>query len=193
MIHFRCARCGQKVIVRDEFAGRQGKCPNCKSQVTIPEAPTAPPPPAAAPGALVKFFCFRCGQRIAARQELGGKRIKCPHCGVVTEVPYVQTPAAKASAAAGTPPKDSLLNLADDDADFDGDVMPSVTELLKLEETAHAVEIQELSRRPRDSRPGAQPQDEHIYGVSVQHKKCPSCDGDVPVDEKKCMYCHEPV
>jgi len=192
MIHFRCARCAQKVVVRDEFAGKQGKCPNCKALVTIPEVPPAPPPPAAAPGALVKFFCFRCGQRIAARQELGGKRINCPHCSVVTEVPHLQAPAAKAPAAARTPPKDSLLSLADDDADMAGEPLPSVAELLKLEETAHAVEIQDLSRKPKRS-PANVAQEKHVYGVSMRDKKCPNCDGDIPVDAKKCMYCHEPV
>ena len=195
MIHFRCARCGQKVIVRDEFAGKQGKCPNCKSLLTIPEAPAAPPAPTAAPGSLVKFFCFRCGQRISARQELGGRKIKCPHCGVVTEVPYLEAPSPSAEAPAATrkPPPDSLLSLADDDADMDGGLLPSAAELLKLEETAHAVEIQELSRKPKNSRPGANPEPQNVYGTSIRHRKCPNCDGDVPIDAKKCQYCHEPV
>ncbi|UCF16953.1 MAG: hypothetical protein JSW59_05730 [Phycisphaerales bacterium] len=35
-IRFRCMRCGAKVKAPDEYAGRQGRCPECRQPVTIP-------------------------------------------------------------------------------------------------------------------------------------------------------------
>ncbi len=44
-------RCGKKLAVRDELAGRKGKCPACGSVLEIPALPSAgsPPPAPAAP------------------------------------------------------------------------------------------------------------------------------------------------
>lgn len=48
-------RCGKKLAVRDELAGRKGKCPACGSVLSIPALPSAgapapvPPPPAPKP------------------------------------------------------------------------------------------------------------------------------------------------
>ncbi|MFP4052474.1 MAG: hypothetical protein ACLFV7_01255 [Phycisphaerae bacterium] len=72
MIHFRCEHCGDSVRVRDEHAGKSGRCPFCKAVVRIPEqsdeplgqaAPSltaqtgaagsaVPPPPPAVPSSL---------------------------------------------------------------------------------------------------------------------------------------------
>jgi serine/threonine protein kinase len=41
MITFSCARCGVKLQVGDDNAGKQAKCPTCKAMVPIPQ-PTAP-------------------------------------------------------------------------------------------------------------------------------------------------------
>jgi hypothetical protein len=38
MIAFNCASCGKDIKVKDEFAGRQAGCPQCKKVVTIPSA-----------------------------------------------------------------------------------------------------------------------------------------------------------
>ncbi len=65
MIHFECENCGGPVRVGDEWAGRRGRCPNCRQIITIPAGagetedptealstvlrgrsePTVPPPP----------------------------------------------------------------------------------------------------------------------------------------------------
>lgn len=37
MIKFRCKNCGQKISVKSEHAGKQGKCPKCKIIVVIPK------------------------------------------------------------------------------------------------------------------------------------------------------------
>lgn len=45
-IRFACPNpeCGKPIVVKDEFAGRTGKCPGCQTAVKVPAA--APPPPA---------------------------------------------------------------------------------------------------------------------------------------------------
>lgn len=35
-IKIRCPKCGKELIVREEFAGRRGTCPDCKGAVDIP-------------------------------------------------------------------------------------------------------------------------------------------------------------
>jgi DNA-directed RNA polymerase subunit RPC12/RpoP len=48
MIEFKCETCGMKYSVKDELAGKTGKCKNCGSSIKIPmpsgvgPAPTAP-------------------------------------------------------------------------------------------------------------------------------------------------------
>jgi serine/threonine protein kinase/DNA-directed RNA polymerase subunit RPC12/RpoP len=36
MISFACARCGMKLKVKDEFAGRSSRCPTCKQPLVVP-------------------------------------------------------------------------------------------------------------------------------------------------------------
>ena len=36
MIAFFCSRCGMKLKVKDEFAGRSSKCPTCKQPLAVP-------------------------------------------------------------------------------------------------------------------------------------------------------------
>src|SRR5690349_2458939 len=38
MIQLACAHCGMKLKVRDEHAGRSGRCPTCKNVLTVPSA-----------------------------------------------------------------------------------------------------------------------------------------------------------
>ena len=37
-IKFNCQKCKKELVVKDEMAGKQGKCPNCKSAITVPPA-----------------------------------------------------------------------------------------------------------------------------------------------------------
>ena len=41
MIKFRCQSCEKKIAVKDEYAGRRAKCPNCSEPMTIPSPPAA--------------------------------------------------------------------------------------------------------------------------------------------------------
>jgi hypothetical protein len=48
-IKFPCPHCKQPLSIRDELAGKTGRCPRCQQTITVPAAPTAPdaaPPPA---------------------------------------------------------------------------------------------------------------------------------------------------
>ena len=43
MIRFSCSHCGKSISVKDEYAGKRGKCPTCKQPVSVPSAsPTIP-------------------------------------------------------------------------------------------------------------------------------------------------------
>ena len=60
MIQFHCAKCGKRLMVKDESAGKRAKCPGCGEVMLVPGAksaapagpaarPAAPPPKAPAP------------------------------------------------------------------------------------------------------------------------------------------------
>src|SRR2546426_545584 len=36
MIAFACPGCGEKLKVKDDLAGKRGKCPRCRSSVLVP-------------------------------------------------------------------------------------------------------------------------------------------------------------
>ena len=80
MIEFSCPGCGTKVRVKDDAAGKRGKCPKCGKLVTVPAAapkapsisppqkkPTAKCPACGAPMADVLIICPKCG----ANRETG--------------------------------------------------------------------------------------------------------------------------
>jgi Protein of unknown function (DUF1583) len=52
-------------------------------------AVTAAPPPAATDevAAFLSFACTGCGKKLKTRADLAGKKVKCKHCGNVTQVP----------------------------------------------------------------------------------------------------------
>jgi len=47
-------------------------------------------PSAAEEASLVVFACPKCGERVKARANLAGKKVKCPHCGDAAHVPAVE-------------------------------------------------------------------------------------------------------
>jgi len=46
----------------------------------------------------IKFLCSHCKKVLSVKDQLAGKRGKCPHCGTVVLVPVPGTPAAPAAA-----------------------------------------------------------------------------------------------
>lgn len=45
MIQFPCPSCGADLKLPDQYAGKKGKCPSCKTVVTVPDGGTADPAP----------------------------------------------------------------------------------------------------------------------------------------------------
>src|SRR5262245_3103230 len=115
MIRFRCSQCQKPLQVKDELAGKKVRCPQCKTVVVIPVAPTVkpaaapvePPPdiealaaaafsdePATngkqqAAATTIDFSCEYCETLIHAPLEEAGKRMQCPNpdCRSLIKVP----------------------------------------------------------------------------------------------------------
>ncbi|MDA0838052.1 MAG: STAS domain-containing protein [Planctomycetota bacterium] len=43
-IKFKCGSCEAVLQVKDELAGKKGRCPKCQQVITVPQADAAPPP-----------------------------------------------------------------------------------------------------------------------------------------------------
>ena len=69
MIKFSCNNCGRKIGVKDELAGKRGKCPECSGIIVVPEKTI-----------LINFNCENCGEKISAPGTRAGKEGKCPKC-----------------------------------------------------------------------------------------------------------------
>lgn len=78
MIKFSCNNCGHKLGVRDEMAGKRGKCPECSGIIVVPEK-----------NLLVSFQCENCGSNISALPTQSGKKGKCPNCNLTVVVPQL--------------------------------------------------------------------------------------------------------
>jgi len=76
MIGFSCDNCGHKISVRDEQAGKRGRCPGCSGAIVIPERDI-----------LINLLCENCGERISALPSHSGKEGKCPKCKTTLAVP----------------------------------------------------------------------------------------------------------
>ena len=49
---------------------------------------------------MIAFSCSQCGKSLKVKQELTGKKGKCPHCGQAVRVPLISG-ATEAVATAG--------------------------------------------------------------------------------------------
>jgi len=58
-IKFSCQHCKKPLSVKDELAGKQGKCPGCKQVILIPQQQNTPPPPAGRSAAAPKASASR--------------------------------------------------------------------------------------------------------------------------------------
>jgi DNA-directed RNA polymerase subunit RPC12/RpoP len=68
------------------YARRRGAMP-----ATIPASASQNGGRADAALPRVSFACSSCGKKLRARPELAGKRLKCPHCGLVVLLPSITT------------------------------------------------------------------------------------------------------
>ncbi|UCE49516.1 MAG: hypothetical protein JSW47_05105 [Phycisphaerales bacterium] len=76
MIKFSCNKCGHKLGVKDELAGKRGKCPGCGGIIVVPEKTI-----------LINFNCENCGEKISAPGMRAGTKGTCPKCKVALVVP----------------------------------------------------------------------------------------------------------
>lgn len=89
MIKFACSKCGKHITVKDEYAGRRGKCPGCGEAVKVPGQ-----------SATIQFSCAHCGHAIKVPAGYAGKRGKCPQCKEAVVVPAPDKEAATEAPAA---------------------------------------------------------------------------------------------
>lgn len=98
MIKFSCQKCGQRISVPDEHAGKKGKCPKCRILLLIPVAEKADASLAQITldynvgGWLpenkpVQFKCRMCDKVIEADESKRGAIVECTGCGSFAEVP----------------------------------------------------------------------------------------------------------
>lgn len=80
MIKFSCNNCGHKLGVKDELAGKKGRCPECSSIIVVPEKTL-----------FVSFQCENCGKNISALPTQAGKKGKCPECKAALVVPQLHS------------------------------------------------------------------------------------------------------
>src|SRR5215212_98004 len=108
-----CPGCGSPLAVPRSIIGKRARCAACSLAFTIPAptnkaikpAPGKTPPPKTqemAPPAPehVGFDCRVCNTRLFARTEDVGKKLKCPDCGALTEIPPPPPPKPKNMPAA---------------------------------------------------------------------------------------------
>ena len=98
MIKFSCHKCGQGISVSDEYAGRKGKCPKCRTVLGIPVTEKADAGAAQIAldhdmgrrlpeNRLVRFSCGMCDKVIEADESQRGAILECKGCGSFAEVP----------------------------------------------------------------------------------------------------------
>ncbi|MFC1735756.1 RDD family protein [Candidatus Hydrogenedentota bacterium] len=72
-------QCGKSFKVKEEHAGRKGKCPNCGRLIRL-EGPNAEDKTTQAEPGVIIVTC-QCGQKLKARDEHIGQTGKCQKCG----------------------------------------------------------------------------------------------------------------
>jgi hypothetical protein len=119
-LKFSCPHCHKGIRVKEELAGKKGKCPACQQILTIPSiARSSAPSPAKrttesdiealalaalgekektkpSPGAdsanskKIEFQCPMCDEKISLSADLAGKRAPCPECRRIIKVPLLE-------------------------------------------------------------------------------------------------------
>jgi transcription elongation factor Elf1 len=106
MIRFACYRCNTILRAKDENAGTEMRCPNCKVQVEVPPSHAGPenvqtkrPTPrprgepaqiGTAPPPTITFRCPHCHAIQTFTMDLAGQIVKCPLCHLPFQIPVPQ-------------------------------------------------------------------------------------------------------
>ena len=76
MIRFSCKKCGCRISVNEENAGRNANCPQCKNPLIVPKRSNT-----------IKIQCTQCGQKISVLSKNAGQTGRCPSCKKPITVP----------------------------------------------------------------------------------------------------------
>ena len=78
--------CGRSLRVKDEFAGRKVRCPDCSNVLAVSAVRTAV---TAAPQVVPSIaLACPCGRSLRVKESLVGKRVRCPDCTAILTVPH---------------------------------------------------------------------------------------------------------
>lgn len=124
-IRFTCSHCNRSLTVKDELAGKRGRCPYCKQVIVVPAsratAPVRDPrkpdveslalaalglssgetvtgAETVAPGkptAPIQVTCSWCDHQFEVEAALAGKQTPCPECRRIVRVPTPHTPSPR--------------------------------------------------------------------------------------------------
>ncbi|HEY4313428.1 MAG TPA: hypothetical protein VGN12_28515 [Pirellulales bacterium] len=106
-IQFSCPSCQATLRLKDQYAGRQGQCPQCQAKITVPQVAANSGVSAAeraSAGAInpdarsgvraagsksttIDFSCEGCQKKIRAPAAAAGRQVACPGCGAKLRVP----------------------------------------------------------------------------------------------------------
>lgn len=111
-IKFSCPHCSKTLKVKDELAGKKGKCPDCRKVVLIPVQTVMTPsrsgssvmdletlaaetlsekkPEPVAGASTIEHVCPWCDEKVSFATDMGGKQAPCPSCKRIVKVPLPQ-------------------------------------------------------------------------------------------------------
>lgn len=112
-IRVDCGACQAAFSVKDEYAGKRGKCPQCKAAVMVPQAETLASP-AAAPEDDEGYALADAPRKVRAvpvrKAAASAPRTELP--GLASEAPWDEGASAAAAASAREPTRSALEILA---------------------------------------------------------------------------------
>jgi DNA-directed RNA polymerase subunit RPC12/RpoP len=141
IIKFKCVNCNCSIGAPEKYAGKQVRCPKCKSPVRVPEFTGKTRPQESK---IIKFRCPNCNQKIGVSSDYAGKRVRCSKCKNPLRVPQapsstVRDEAAVLRAGYEQPPAEEGFQRG----------LANLDELLLAEEKAPSVERQ-MEQGPSD-------------------------------------------
>jgi len=109
MIKFNCPKCQTKISVKNEYADKQGRCPDCKCVVQVPAADVfddsifddfeaasqeqrfVSPRTVTSTHGTIRYRCNHCRAILESDASFAGKWDTCPTCGKLSAVPGQST------------------------------------------------------------------------------------------------------
>ena len=102
-----CSECGARLPVGEEHFGRRLRCARCRTEFAArppAEEPSSSPAAEKPPeDEALTLPCLACGTMLKIRQELLGRKLRCPQCGHEF-VPEIDSPPPEPDTP-GTPPE----------------------------------------------------------------------------------------